>query len=473
MPILYYDDSVTSSASVDSLSYYDYSWGSTGVESGKLVSARSGWDIGPTSTDVVTYFSVLPNIATGYRAGSFIITRGADRLLTDSGAYAKEWIDPYPEFTSEFDDHYQPYFGSCIANNTLTVDSGRANEWPGYVPADSAYTVNQGSCQGCGKLPWGGIISIPVDGECYYPSADSAAYYWPSSEFADGCSPPPGGVCRGYNGRITHFEDETVSGGSSTYVYACADLSSQYRFGVDALTRQYVYIRPGFFIIRDLAWRTTEAYQSNTVRQHFHMIERPDMTYDTCNVIREYGASWLDDLGGVYRCPGVRTFTITRGSSEARMFILSPAVSSGTVRVVGGPNIGGDAWQQVWHDTDHTYTYNADPDSSSYEFWLEEPAGVGKNYIPGSSRILPNQTQIDNRNEQASSYSADWRIDVHSPTGTALVEMVTVFVVGASGMASVTATYESDVVRIVQDGGLDVSVTFGNEAPTLISVVEN
>jgi len=423
LPVLYYDDTEPTETTADSLSYYDPSG---------LVFTRSGWEFGAASTDSYAMISSIPQTASGYRVGHFILTRGEDRLLTDSGFYRNG--------INEYDDHFTPYYCGCTGNNTIGIEvPGETSEWPDQLASGVHLTQNSA---------WGGTIDIPIDGACYHATGDSTLVFWPNTDFS---CPSYGGVCRGYLGRIREFRDQAL--GSTSYVYTRLYMGMAYRFAADWVVREFIHIRPNLFVVRDVVVVKDPSYQ---VRTRFHSINRPEPQPAglACGIVRELGAPWSADLGGVYRLPWVRNYSITKGASRAQVLFVRPTAQEGNIKIVGGPNILGQSYKQNWH-AQVTNPLLVSP-YTSYEFWQEDLGGDGKNYIPGTTTMT--QADIDNRNAARSRYAADWRIQVESNTGTLRHEMIAVMPIGSTSMEDVTASYDDATSVLTIHQGADTYV---------------
>lgn len=437
LDLIYYDSSVVPSATADSLSYYD--------PTGSLVFSRSGWSFGDTSTVVTVGISALPRIADGYVNGHFYISRGNDNLLVNSGKYK-----------SEYDRCYMAYLTSAAARNTILIEKpSELSRWPDKL--EGAWKRYSEPTYG----GWGDTLIMPNYGDSYYPDKDSADVKWPFTEWPP-CSV---GGCHGYLGEIVAFAD------SGSYCYTRVDMGTSYRFKASSVIRELVHVRPSIVIVRDLVARDSTHF---VVKAMLHSIERPEFESAlSCGTIIEVGRPWKEDLGGVYSVPRIRRFLIERGDSQAQVIILKPASTEGRIRIIGGPNKYGEYWKQNWSPAVTNPVLTSD--DTSYEFWLEEPDGVGKNYVPGTSSTT--QADIDARNSLAGgSYeAADWRMEMVAPNTGLDVELLSVFVVGSPDQAKATATYSKSegvvtvtirqgtkqyVLEFAEAGGLnDVTVT--------------
>lgn len=389
--ILWYDPTVTASWPPASLSYHCTGSGMTFM--------RDTWDLGPSSRAIHAGFFCGPDLVTTRSQSHFVIARGADNLLIDSGSYQHD-----------LDDHYYPYYTKAIAHNTVLVFQ------PGEDFGDYTNYYNQ-------------TFPMPNDGGQQRSDRDLGCVKYPEAE----CT-------YGYRGEIDRFTD------SGEYLYARSDATAAYSASkVTKVVREFVYVRPNIFVIRDLVRRTNAAYKTKAV---FHMIDRP--TVDGTFSVVEGNLS----TGGVFESAAARKVTIARGQSQARIRFMKPDGTGGLLRLVGGGNASGQAWKQNWNPTD-TNTYDA---SSSYEFWAD-----GRNWI--SCGQYCNQQEIDGRNTNTPSNEAgDWRVEIEVPPAGTDVSLITFIKVGPLNdpelPARLISTPTAEGVAITRAPGDTVVVVF-------------
>ena len=388
--ILWWNPATAATWPPETLSYRDPGAG--------MVLMRDSWDIGPSSRAIHAGFFCGPDLVHNKTQGHFLIARGSDNLMIDSGSYQHD-----------LDDHYMPYYSRAIAHNTILV-------------------VNPAETFGTWTNYYNETFNIPNDGG----QGDS--------DHTLGCQHYPRAECTyGYRGEISRYND------TGEYVYARADMSSVYSSSKAAsVVREFVYVRPDIFVIRDHVQRMNASYATKSV---FHMIDRPAVDGALTVVAGNLST------GGVFETTNGRTALVTRGTSQCRLHFVKPASSSGVLRVIGGGNAQGQAWRQNWTATDEL-TYDA---STSYEFWVD-----GRNYI--SCGPLCSQQEIDSRNTLLSNEAGDWRLEIQAPATGTSVTLLTVMKVGPLGEAALDVrsydTPTGEAVAIARAPGDTVVVAF-------------
>ncbi len=354
--ILWYDPSIPSDWPPAALSYRCTGSG--------MVFMRDTWDVGPASRAIHSGFFCGPDLVRTRAQGHFVIARGADNLLIDSGTYQHD-----------VDNHYMPYYIRAIAHNTLLV----------VEPLEDFGTFTN---------YYNETFDIPNDGGQQESDRDLGCVKYPAAE----CT-------YGYRGEIDRFVD------NGDYLYARSDMSASYSTTkATRVTREFVYVRPDIFVIRDLVRRRSPAYKTKAV---FHMVDRPTVN-GTFSVVHGNLST-----GGVFECAPAREALVARGTSQARIRFMKPDAGAGLLRMVGGANSSGRAWRQSWDAID-TNTFDA---SSSYEFWVQD-----RNWI--SCGLLCSEGEIATRNDSPANESGDWRIEIEAASTGTDVSFVTFIKVG-------------------------------------------
>lgn len=389
--ILWYDPTVTASWPPASLSYHCTGSGMTFM--------RDTWDLGPSSRAIHAGFFCGPDLVRTLSQGHLVIARGSDNLLIDSGTYQHD-----------LDDHYYPYYTKAIAHNTILVVQ------PGEVFGTFTDYYNQ-------------TFTLPNDGGQKESDEDLGCVKYPNAE----CT-------YGYRGEIDRFTD------TGEYLYARSDATTAYSASkATKVMREFVYVRPDIFVIRDLVRRTNASYKTKAI---FHMIDRPTVD-GNLSVVQGNLAT-----GGVFESAAARKMVVSRGQSQARVRFMKPDAAAGVLRLVGGGNSNGQAWKQNWNPTD-TNTYNA---STSYEFWAD-----GRNWI--SCGQYCSQAEIDGRNTDTPSNEAgDWRVEIEAPSTGVDVSLITFIKVGPANDPELPArlidTPTAEGVAITRAPGDTVVVVF-------------
>ena len=388
--ILYYDPTLPANSTPDTLSYHCTGSGMTYM--------RNNWDFTPASTTVHAGFYNGPDLVQSYTQNHFVIARGGDNLLIDSGAYH-----------SDLDDHYYPYYTRAIAHNVVLIDD--PNESLGN------YTNYRDLTR-----------TMPDEGDQVRSDMDEGRRRWPLSA-----------GCYGFRGEITDFRD------SGDYVYVRGDATSAYRTKASSVVREFVYVRPDIFVVRDLVTRNQASFRTKAV---FHMIDRPEAS-GPFTVVRGDLAT-----GGIFESSDTREAMVRRGLSQCELVFVEPAAGTGKFRIVGGGNASGQPWKQNW-DSGEPLTYST---SSSYEFWVDD-----RNWAPCGQYC--GQANIDGRNlDEPSNEAGDWRVEIEAPATGTQVTFLTVMRVGARNSAPVHVrhleTDTGDAVAIARAPGDTVVVGF-------------
>lgn len=390
--ILWYDPSQQSIAVPDTLSYHCTGSGMTYM--------RDNWNFGPTSRTIHAGFFNGPDLVHSFSQNSFIIARGSDNLIIDSG-----------KRLSDVDDHYMPYYVRAIAHNAVLIDNPSEN----LGTYENVYHEHP---------------AVPNEGEQNESDAAQGLIRWPHAG------------TYGYRGEITGFVDD------GDYVYVRGDATHAYRNKSSRVLREFVYLRPDIFVIRDLVNRNAASYRTKVV---YHMIDRPLVSGNWTVVAGNLAT------GGVFESATQRSAMVYRGNSQCEIRFITPA-TQGTMRIVGGANPSGLAWRQSWQPRT-ALTYNA---QTSYEFYVD-----GKNYPPGAQYC--DQEKIDERNtDEPSNEAGDWRVELEAPATGTDVTFLTVLRVGAHGAPSLSVihreTETGDAVVIARAAGDTVVVAFKKES---------
>ncbi len=388
--IVWYNPSLPANAVPDTLSYHCTGSGMTYM--------RNNWDFSAGSTTVHAGFYNGPDLVQSFTQNHFVIARGQDNLLIDSGAYH-----------SDLDDHYWPYYVRTIAHNAVLIDD----------PTESL-----GNYMNYREI----VRTIPDEGEQIRSDMDEGRIRWPLS-----------GGCYGFRGEITNFRD------AGDYVYVRGDATAAYRTKASRVVREFVYVRPDIFVVRDLVTRNQAAYKTKAV---FHMIDRPEAAGPFTVIRGDLGT------GGIFQSADTREAMIRRGDSQCEIIFVTPPAGTGVFRIVGGGNASGQPWKQTW-DSGEPLTYST---SSSYEFWVDD-----RNWPPCGQYC--GQSNIDGRNtDEISNEAGDWRVEIEAPTSETDVTFLTVMRVGARGGAPVNVrhleTDTGDAVAIARAPGDTVVVGF-------------
>jgi hypothetical protein len=388
--IVWYNPSLPSNAVPDTLSYHCTGSGMTYM--------RNNWDFSAGSTTIHAGFYNGPDLVQSYTQDHFVIARGGDNLLIDSGAYH-----------SDLDDHYYPYYTRAIAHNVVLIDDPSENL--------GTYTNYRDLTR-----------TMPDDGDQIRSDMDEGRRRWP---YSDGCY--------GFRGEITDFRD------TGDYVYVRGDATAAYRTKCSQVVREFVYVRPDIFVIRDLVTRNQASFKTKAV---FHMIDRPEAS-GPFTVVRGDLAT-----GGVFESADTRETMVKRGNSQCEVIFVTPAAGTGKFRIVGGGNASGQPWKQTW-DTGEALTYSA---SSSYEFWVDD-----RNWVPCGQYC--GQSNIDGRNtDEPSNEAGDWRVEIEAPSTGTEVTFLTVMRIGARGAARINVRHleseTGDAVAIARAPGDTVVVGF-------------
>jgi len=400
----------------------DYRDAGSGVYMG-----RSGLSLGPGSRDVMAAFFCGP-FTFPYRAhddkalGHFVLSRGDDCLLIDSGYY-----------TNDVDGHYGPYYTSTTAHNTVVIIHP-GQQWENW--------------NDCHEHP--NDLPRPNDGGQDPVDRDEGARRWPMCVFGTGSTASPG-----YNGEITVYEAD------DRRVLIEADMSHAYRSRASRVLRRWVYLRPDWFLVQDRV-DLLPGCEEDTVRSLFHCVDRP-----ACDgLFAPLRGAW--NRGGVFASTTTGHARIELEDSAAHLYFLGmyPRAGSATVRMVGGVNGGSSAnagWQQD-HDPlseepePSTYYDTYTPGDISYEFY-----SGGRNYTPldTNCRIKDGNYQV--RNDRSSGGKAnpagDWRLEYQAALGHPSVTLNVLIHVTDAGapMADVasrwSATGDTLIVRFVGSAG--------------------
>ncbi len=388
--VLWYDPNLPADSTPDTLSYY-----CTGAGH---VLMRDSWDMSAGSTAIHAGFFNGPDLVQSYTQNHFLIARGGDNLLIDSGLR-----------TSDIDDHYYPYYVRAIAHNTVMIDD------PNESLGDYLNHIGQRH-------------DIPNEGDQQESDHDEGLLHWPN---ADGTY--------GYRGEITMFRD------TGDYVYVRGDATAAYaETKASKVVREFIYLRPDIFVIRDKVTRTNPTFKTKAV---FHMIDRPQVD-DPLTVVEGALAT-----GGIFESTTAREALVTRGSSQAQILFLLPNQAGGTLRIVGGGNASGQPWKQNWEPS---FPLTYDP-STSYEFWVDD-----RNWVSCSQYCQ--QSHIDTRNDSPGNEAGDWRVEIEAPDGETDLTFVTVIKAGPLGESGVSAEYRrnvtGEVVVIARTLGDTLTVPF-------------
>ena len=163
---------------------------------------RSGWDLGPDSTDTVAAFYCHPGEDhTHYNVGDFAIWRGLDRLTGRGGHYCGYAPDNFNTYN---------YFLRTVAHNCLVIDDPAE---PPQIPRLGA--VNDGG-QWCGDM-----ARYPLSFKLLRPP-----YY--------------------YRGEVENFVDD------QRFTYLFADLTPAYAdLKARRVARAFLWLKPATFVICD------------------------------------------------------------------------------------------------------------------------------------------------------------------------------------------------------------------------------
>ena len=220
---------------------------------------RSGWSLHPDSTDIwATYrHEQYPFGHAHADAGHFIVGRGHDLLLIDSG-----------EYYNSTSDHHKNYMKQTIAHNAITIKD-----------FDETFLTHENSGgQNMQGIAFGG--EHPLTLGAY---ADSMAG-------ADG------------RGSITTYAHR-----ADTLTYIRSDLTDAYSSSkVDTVRREFVWMEPdGVFLVFDYADVDSTGFLQKSL---FHFINNPtfnsgDKTWTVIHgtsevTLRFLGHSSIDEIGG-------------------------------------------------------------------------------------------------------------------------------------------------------------------------------
>lgn len=389
--ILWWDPGAPTDPNPPYLSYHDTGSGMTYM--------RSGWNFANGSRDVTVGFFNGPDLVHNFTQNHFQITRGKDELILDSGK----------RFSDE-DLHYLPFYTHAIAHNTVTIDNPSHGNWGSFTTHDGhTYTISYNGKQD---------ESDEQEGLRRYPRAEGVY---------------------GYRGEITDFRDD------GDRVYVRGDATYAYRSVSNRVIRDFVYVRPDVFVIRDIVHRNNANWKTRTV---WHVVERPVVTGNWTTL----RGNWA--TGGVFENATTRSALVTRGNSQVEIFCLKPDANGGSMRLIGGGNAQGKPWKQDWAPQ---YPLTYDP-STSYEFWLDD-----KNWVSCSQYCQ--QSDIDGRNSTPLGDDAgDWRMEFEAPAGSTNLEFVTALRVAEIGTSPTPVTFnETDSgcsVQVIRAPGDTVKVAF-------------
>jgi hypothetical protein len=162
-----------------------------------MVLMRSNWDFGENSTALHAGFFNGPDLVGTRSQNHFVIARGEDNLLIDSGRRF-----------SDIDDHYSPYYIRAVAHNAILIDDPNENlgDYSNYL---------------------GKNHDIPNAGEQVESDKQEGFLRWPHAEGTNG-----------YRGEITDYRD------TGDYLYVRADATWAYRTKASKVVREFVYLRP-------------------------------------------------------------------------------------------------------------------------------------------------------------------------------------------------------------------------------------
>ncbi|MBD3161156.1 MAG: hypothetical protein GF346_03145 [Candidatus Eisenbacteria bacterium] len=387
--VLWYDPSNPSQAVPDTLSYSCTGSGMTYM--------RDEWDFSPGSNTVHAGFFCGPDLVGSRSQNHFVIARGEDNLLIDSGLRY-----------SDIDDHYNPYYIRAIAHNTVLI----------YDPNEDFGDYQNHLYR---------THDVPNDGGQTDSDDDLGWVHYPHSGTF------------GWRGEIEIFRD------MGDRLYIKADATPAYHENkAGKVVREFVYIRPDLFVVRDQVIRTNPTF---TTKAAFHMIDRP-LVDGPLDVIHGSLAT-----GGIFESAAAREVIVRRGDSQCQILFLSPDETAGKLRIVGGGNASGEPWKQNWESA-HDLTY--DP-STSYEFWVDD-----RNWVSCSQYC--EQDHIVGRNEFPGNEAGDWRIEIVAPDGETELSIITVVKVGPDGEYGVDAelirNVTAETVVVTRDDGSQVTVPF-------------
>jgi hypothetical protein len=274
---------------------------------------RSGWNLGPSSTDIQIGFYNGPDVEPDHERtqNSFTVTRGGDDLLISAG-----------HFYDSSDQHYLNYAARAVSRNTVLI----------YDPAESF-----GS-------------EVPNDGgQVSTPDYARGHAMWP---------PCGGGVDWGIgyrgDGMLLPAHEGLVFGvrGSATAAYAPAK--------VTGVCRELRMPRENWIFLQDLV---TLAKPGLPVRIIFHCIDKPSVD----GTLEQMEGS---AYGGIWRSTDTRVITVERGASAARIYPVYTSGGRTEVRIVGGASATNAPWRQNVRSA-ATLTYVADAHAQGYECWVD------------------------------------------------------------------------------------------------------
>ena len=345
-----------------------------------MVHFRSSWDSTP---DVIhAWFYNGPGTShSGESQNHFTVWRGDDPLIMQGGGYLGT--------PSKYHAHY--YYPTVSDNSLLFSPIGSAS--PDHDGGQSwAFSSSEANAQ-------------------HYPVAERVGSY--------------SGQHR-YRGEINSFQD----GGQ--YAVASGDASPAYNPDhVGMYVRDFVYLKPDLFLIRDRFETTGVA----TVRSLIHSRERPIFDGHQTVVQGRSNAGIIEARGSQFR--------LQRGASEAEVSVLWP--SSPTLRFVGGAGFEGFA-----------DGYNPDPWTDCQD-WLK-----GHWELPERIKLIEGQ----------------WRTEIEvTPADTYGSLIHAVFVSGRDPASkpklSVSRQGADFVVKVVQNGRSRVVLFPAEGAPKVFAESRN
>lgn len=284
-----------------------------------FVLSRTGWNMGPNSTDItVGFFNGTDQVGHGSQ-NHFFITRGSDNLIVDSG---KRFHD--------LANHYYTYYTRTVAHNAVLI----------YDPTEDFGSFTN---------VWGDRIQKPNDGGQRGSDKAEGRERWPE---CDGLY--------GYRGEIVRYE------ATDDYVLVEGDATPSYSSAKAQLVmRRWIFLRPDWVVVQD---RVRLARPGLPVRVVYHSVDRPQ--FDQPLQVVE----GVLDKGGVFRSPNARRVTVNRNASSARVYLVEAGGGPIDVRMIGGANASNQNWRQNFQPEDQA-TYSS---SQSFEFWID-----GRNWTPG------------------------------------------------------------------------------------------
>ncbi|MEZ4222243.1 MAG: MYXO-CTERM sorting domain-containing protein [Polyangiaceae bacterium] len=314
-----------------------------------------------------------PDFVGHHTQNHFIIARGDDSLLIDSG-----------NRSSDYDLSYDTYYKRSLAHNTIAI-----------LDPDEDF----------GDAPLAPGIHIPNDGGQIAGDEDEGCKRWP-----DACT--PSGNAPGYRGEVVAHGVE-----SGKYRYVMGDATPAYSAEkAKRVTRAFVELDPGIFVVYDRVEVTRPGLATSLF---LHMIEQPALDDGSLEVLAGDLAT-----GGVFESHDAAQVLVRYGDSALYAKTLLPRQA--VHRIVGGGNADGAAVKQS-DFPEYAFTHST---SASFEY-----ENGGTNWTPESTQYPYGAAAHYGRNGSTSSTppgseAGDYRVEVRPASGEEGGEYLQVMQVG-------------------------------------------